>query len=103
MSEERFDRLEKMMEQLIKMAGANNSVTEELRQDMQTMKATMATKDDIKALKDADNSIMDIVEKTYQEFDQFSETQKLHAVWLRRLAADTAQNEAEIALLKKAK
>ncbi|HWR44865.1 hypothetical protein [Sporomusa sp.] len=34
MSEEQFDRLEKMMEQLIHMVGHNNAVTEELRQRM---------------------------------------------------------------------
>jgi len=34
MSEERFDRLEKMMEQLIQMVSHNNAVTGELRQEV---------------------------------------------------------------------
>lgn len=42
MSEQRFDRLEKMMEQLIQMVGHNNAVTEELRQEVKEIKSDIA-------------------------------------------------------------
>ncbi|CQR70482.1 hypothetical protein SOV_40140 [Sporomusa ovata DSM 2662] len=42
MSEERFDRMEKMMAQLIQMVGHNNAVTEELRQDVSGLKEDVA-------------------------------------------------------------
>jgi hypothetical protein len=92
----------------------DRELLELLVQKVTGLEQKMATKDDLQSVKQdlkADiaklerlaNGSMEIIEKTYQELEQFSETQKLHAVWLRRLAADTAQNEAEIALLKKAK
>lgn len=45
MSEERFDRLEKMMEQLIRAVGTVGA-------DLEEVKATMATKDELAAVKD---------------------------------------------------
>ncbi|WP_425059313.1 hypothetical protein SCACP_39960 [Sporomusa carbonis] len=59
MSDERFDRLEKMieqnqymMEQLIKMVGSNNAVTEELRQDVSVLKQDVSVlKQDVSVLK----------------------------------------------------
>lgn len=41
MSEQRFDRLEKMLEQLIVMVGNNNAATEEVRQRMDALETKM--------------------------------------------------------------
>ncbi|MDF2876485.1 MAG: hypothetical protein K0R22_3168 [Sporomusa sp.] len=52
MSEERFDRIEQMMAQLITMVGHNNAVTEELRQDVTGLKQDITgLKEDVSGLK----------------------------------------------------
>ncbi|WP_425059217.1 hypothetical protein SCACP_38940 [Sporomusa carbonis] len=117
LSEERFDRIEKMMEhnqnqmnqmqammeQLIKMVGSNNAAIEELRQDVNEIKSTMATKDDINVLSDADQALLELVEKTYRETEKIESKLDHHANMLDVLATRTTHQEAEIKGLKVAK
>jgi len=110
LSEQRFDRLEKMMEQnqnmleqLIKMARNNNTSIEELRQDVSEIKNTMAIKEDVQILKDADQALLDLVEKTYRNTEQIESKLDHHANMLDVLAARTTHQEAEIKGLKIAK
>jgi len=52
MSEERLDRLESLMQDLIKMVAVNNTMTKELKSDVAVLKSDVAVlKDDVAVLK----------------------------------------------------
>ena len=86
MSEERFDRIEKMMAQLNQMVGHNNAVTEELRQDVSGLK------EDVIGLK---QDMVDIDAKMEKGFADI--------VTMVNVLGRTTHQEAEIQGLKRAK
>ena len=122
MSEERFDRLENqinqvqsMMEQLIKMVGTNNTVTEELRQDINEIKTTMATEQELATVKTelkADIASLDTkIDRLAVETQEDVKAMLLHIEKkadnignkLDVLNDRTFENEADIRYLKKAR
>ncbi len=56
-----------------------------------------------KNTKEASDALLGLVEETYHETEKIGTTQSVQLEMLRNLAADTAQHEAEISLLKRAK
>jgi len=121
-SEERFDRLENqinqvqsMMEQLIKMVGTNNTVTEELRQDINEIKTTMATEQELATVKTelkADIASLDTkIDRLAVETQEDVKAMLLHIEKkadnignkLDVLNDRTFENEADIRYLKKAR
>ncbi|MBP2662733.1 MAG: hypothetical protein H6Q71_681 [Firmicutes bacterium] len=104
MNEERFDRLEKIMEQLVTMVGNNNSSIEELRQDNKEIKQhldRLETKIDagFKNTKEANDALLELIEKTYREAEPLPRVEAKLDILAKRLF----ENEAEISLLKRAK
>lgn len=135
--------MQTMMEQLVKMVGHNNAVTEELVQRMDRLEVKVdrlevkvdrleakvdrleARVENLEAKVDRlevrigsleahvggletrmENGFSDVVQMITvlgQKVDKVDSTQVLHSEMLRKLAADTAQHEAEIILLKRAK
>ncbi|BBB91168.1 MAG TPA: hypothetical protein PKA28_11430 [Methylomusa anaerophila] len=89
MSDEKLDRLEKMMEQLIRIVGNGNAAIEELRQEVKEIKSAMATKQElaevkanmatkqdikelkaeIKTLKESDAAIIELIQESYRDLD----------------------------------
>ncbi len=128
MSEERFNRLEQMMAQLITMVGHNNAVTEELRQDVTGLKMDVTgLKQDVTGLKQdvaglqqdvavLKQDIVTLEGKLEQGFadivqminvlgvkaDKIELTQAHHADVLDVLAIRTTRQEAEMLALKRA-
>ncbi len=121
MSEERFNRLEQMMAQLITMVGHNNAVTEELRQDVTGLKTDVTgLKQDVAGLQQdvavLKQDIVTLEGKMEQGFadivqminvlgdkaDKIELTQAHHADVLDVLAIRTTRQEAEILALKRA-
>lgn len=121
--------MQTMMEQLVKMVGHNNAVTEELVQRMDRLETKV---DKLETKVDKLETKVDKLENTVDKLEirvtsletetekgftdiiqminvlgdkvgKFDTTQALHAEMIRTLAADTAQHEAEITLLKQAK
>jgi outer membrane murein-binding lipoprotein Lpp len=134
--QDQLNQMQGMMEQLVKMVGHNNSVTEKLVQRMDKQEAKMdrlETKVDrleakidkleakvcrLEAKVDALETRVDILETKMengftdvvqmitslgQKVDKIDAAQNLQSEMLRKLAADYAQHEAEIILLKRAK
>ncbi len=64
MSEERFDRLEKMMAQLIQMASNNNASIEELRQEVKEVRT------EVKSLKESYAAIIELIQQSYRDMDK---------------------------------
>ena len=114
MSEERFNRLEQMMAQLITMVSHNNAVTEELRQDVTGLKTDVTgLKQDVAVLKQdivtlegkMEQGFADIVQMINvlgDKADKIELTQAHHADVLDVLAIRTTRQEAEILALKRA-
>jgi len=111
--------LNKIFEKLVSMDSKVNSIESKvnsmesdivsMKSDIDNIKQTMATKEDVREiyneirnLKEADQAILDICEKTYHEVEGIKKEQKLHSAWLRKLTVDCAQNAVEIELLKEA-
>ena len=104
--------LNKIFEKLVSMDSKVNSIESKvnsMESDIDNIKQTMATKEDVREiyneirnLKEADQAILDICEKTYHEVEGIKKEQKLHSAWLRKLTVDCAQNAVEIELLKEA-
>ncbi|XER08392.1 hypothetical protein SRRS_40070 [Sporomusa rhizae] len=107
--------MQTMMEQLVTMVGHNNAVTEELVQRMDRLETKvdkLETKVD--KLETRVTSLETETEKGFTDIIQMisvlgdkvvkiDTAQALHAEMIRTLAADTAQHDAEITLLKRAK
>lgn len=87
MSEERFDRLEKLMEQLIRAVSNVGAELEEVKTSQLRME------------KDYDTKLAALIENTYRE----TETIPLINAKIDILAKRLFENEAEISLLKRAK
>ncbi|SDD78339.1 hypothetical protein SPACI_042130 [Sporomusa acidovorans DSM 3132] len=114
--------MQTLMEQLVKMVGHNNAVTEELSQRMDSLE-TKVDKLEVRFLNQEnkllnlenkiialENRVTDLgnrMEKGFNDViqmitvlgkrcDRMENTQALHSEMLRKLAADTAQHEAEI-------
>ncbi|QDR81990.1 hypothetical protein [Sporomusa termitida] len=114
MSEERFDRMEQMMAQLITMVGHNNAVTEELRQDVTGLKQDVAgLKQDVAVLKQDIVTLAGKLEKGFADIvhmihvlgdkaDKIELVQAHHSDVLDVLAIRTTRQEAEIQALKRA-
>jgi len=147
---DQLNQMQTLMEQLVKMVGHNNAVTEELRQRMdgletkvdnqgirldrletkvdslgakvdhlETKVNCLETKVDCLETKinrletkvehlevTVENGFTDVVQMITilgKKVDKIDATQALQSEMLRKLAADTAQHEAEITLLKRAK
>lgn len=128
MSEERFNRLEQMLAQLITMVGHNNAVTEELRQDVTGIKQDVAgLKQDVTGLKQDSARLQQEVAELKQDFvtlenklekgfadvvqmitvigdktDKIELVQAHHSDVLDVLAIRTTRQEAEMQALKRA-
>jgi hypothetical protein len=119
---DQLNQMQTLMEQLVKMVGHNNAVTEELRQQMDGLETKvdnqgirldrLETKVDHLETKvgclevTVENGFTDVVQMITilgKKVDKIDATQALQSEMLRKLAADTAQHEAEITLLKRAK
>lgn len=119
---DQLNQMQTLMEQLVKMVGHNNAVTEELRQQMDGLETKvdnqgirldrLETKVDCLETKGdrlevtVENGFTDVVQMITilgKKVDKIDATQALQSEMLRKLAADTAQHEAEITLLKRAK
>ena len=140
---DQLNQMQTLMEQLVKMVGHNNAVTEELCQRMDGLETkvdnqgirldSLETKvDRLEAKIDSletkvdrlearvdiletkvdrlevtvENGFTDVVQMITilgKKVDKIDATQVLQSEMLRKLAADTAQHEAEITLLKRAK
>jgi len=133
---DQLNQMQTLMEQLVKMVGHNNAVTEELRQQMDGLETKvdnqgirldrLETKVDCLGAKvdhletkvdcletkvdrlevTVENGFTDVVQMITilgKKIDKIDATQALQSEMLRNLAADTAQHEAEITLLKRAK
>lgn len=101
MNEEKFDRLEKIMEQLIKMVGSNNAVTEELRQRMDNLETKMDS--GFEELTAMVNMLGEKTEAIDNKIATILATQTTQGESINILAMRQLQIEAEVAALKKAK
>ncbi|SMC39139.1 hypothetical protein [Sporomusa malonica] len=106
--QEQLNQMQAMMEQLVKMVGHNNSVTEELVQRMDRLEVRIGSLEAHVGsletrMKNGFSDVVQMITVLGQKVDKIDSTQVLHSDMLRRLAADTAQHEAEIILLKRAK
>ena len=105
---DQLNQMQTLMEQLVKMVGHNNAVTEELGQRMASLETRMdklETKVDTQETNTA-KGFADVVQMLTilgEKVDKIDAAQALQSEMLRQLAADTAQHEAEITLLKRAK
>lgn len=126
---DQLNQMQTMMEQLVKMVGHNNAVTEELVQRVDSLEVKVdrleVKVDKLEARvekletkverlenrvntfeKDTDKGFSDIIQMITvlgEKIDKIGTTQTLHSEMIRTLAADSAQHEAEITLLKQAK
>ncbi|VBB07893.1 Hypothetical protein LUCI_3158 [Lucifera butyrica] len=93
MSEERFDRLEKMLEQLIQMVGHNNAVR------MDKLETRM---DNLESKVDSGfQQLTSMVTLLSDKVDNIKKTLSRHANMLDVLATRTTHQEAEIQGLKR--
>lgn len=98
-----FEKLVSMESKINSMESRINSMESEvkdIKQNMATKEDIRDLKEDVRHLKEADQAIIKICEKTYQEVENIQKEQKLHSAWLRRLTVDCTQNAVEIDLLK---
>ncbi|QDR82034.1 hypothetical protein [Sporomusa termitida] len=114
-TKEQLNQLQTMMEQLVKMVGHNNAVTEELVGRMDRMEEKVDRLDArigmvetrVGALEAQTASgfadVVQMVTVLGQKVDKMDAAQLLHGEMVRKLAADYAQHEAEILLLKRAR
>ena len=126
---DQLDQMQALMEQLVKMVGHNNAVTEELCQRvdrLETRLDRLETKVDNQGIRldrletkvnsldtkvnnletTMNNGFTDIIQMVTvlgTKVDKIDAAQALQLEMQRKLAADTAQHEAEITLLKRAK
>ena len=103
---DQLNQMQTLMEQLVKMVGHNNAVTEELRQQMDGLETKVDNQgirlDRLETKVDR-LEIIQMITILGKKVDKIDATQALQSEMLRKLAADTAQHEAEITLLKRAK
>ncbi|HWR45960.1 hypothetical protein [Sporomusa sp.] len=98
---DQLNQMQAMMEQLVKMVGHNNAVTEELIQRMDRLEAKVGSLET--KMENGFTDVVQMITVLGEKVDKIDATQILHSEMLRKLAADTAQHEAEIILLKRAK
>ncbi|WP_425059312.1 hypothetical protein SCACP_39950 [Sporomusa carbonis] len=105
MDDTRLDRVEKMLEQLIQMVGHNNAVTEELRQQMDSMETRInsmeAKLDNLEAK--MEKGVVDVVNMVNllgTKVDKIDSTFGKHSDILDVLSSRSIRHEAAISRLE---